>query len=512
MTNNIAVSSSNRRIAKNTVLLYLRTLIVLFISLYTSRLVLKALGAEDMGIYNVVGGIVALMLFFRASLSKATSRFITYGLGNGSDESTLMRIFSAAMTNHLIIVGVVIIVGETVGLLILNHWTDIPEIRQTAAFWTYQCALVIFCIQIITSPYESVVIAQEDMSIYAYMSILSAVLKLVIALIMLGSSLDRLILYGVLMVLMDASVLLIYYIYDHKKYSVFRFSLIWDADFSKRMFTFSGWTLLGSSTNALTQQGVSLLFNNFIGLIANTALGFANQINAALSQFVSSFSTAFNPQIIKLYAQKEMLQMNLLMQRASKFSFMLTYVVALPLIFNMDFVLQIWLGNVPKYTTEFCQLILICCVIDGTTSVFNTAINATGNIKGFQIGISFSFLLDIITSAILLVMNMHPALVFSSRIITRGFINMLIEFFFIRKQLAFNMKRYVQSVLLPILVTIAVTVPIMWFSAIQFEGWKALIISCAISLICCSLITWVLFLHSTEREKIYCIVKNKLSM
>lgn len=504
--------SSNKRIAKNTVLLYIRTLIVLVISLYTSRLILKALGAEDLGLYNVVGGIVALMAFFRAALSKATSRFITYGLGSGNDNETLKRIFSAAMTNHLIIAGLAILLGETIGLFILKNWTDIPENRQMAAFWTYQCALVIFCLHIITAPFESIVIAHEKMSFYAYISILSAILKLGIAFIMLNSLLDRLILYGVLMVLMDVVILIIYILYDRRKYPVFRFRPFWDPNYSKLMFAFSGWTLLGSSANALTQQGVSLLFNNFVGLIANAALGFANQVNGALSQFVSSFHTAFNPQIIKLYAQQQMKQMHLLINRASKFSFILTYMIALPLIVNMDFILNVWLGDVPQYTTEFCQLILISCIIDSTTSVFNTSITATGNIRGFQIGISMSFFLDVFAAAVLLLIHQHPALVFGSRIVTRGFINMAIELYFVKKQLSFDLRHYFITVLLPIMLTVVVTVPLVWCSAQYFSGWLRLIISGMVSLVCCACLSMSLYINSDERKTIGRIVRSKISL
>ncbi len=504
--------SSNKRIAKNTVLLYLRTLIVLVISLYTSRLILKALGAEDLGIYNVVGGIVALMAFFRASMSKATSRFITYSLGNGSDEATMKRIFSAAMMNHLIIAGVAIVAGETIGLLILKYWADIPDTRQFAALCTYQCALAIFCVHIITTPFESVVIAHENMSVYAYISILTAVLKLALAFVMLGSSLDRLILYGVMMVLMDLLIFFIYVLYCHRRYPVFRFLLLWDKEYSKQMFTFSGWTLFGSSANAATQQGVSLLFNNFIGLIANAALGFANQVNAALAQFVSSFHTAFNPQIVKLYAQREMEKMHLLMNRASKFSFLLTYVIALPLIANMDFVLNKWLVDVPQYTTEFCQLILISCIIDSMTGVFNTAITATGNIRGFQIGISISFILDLVTAAALLFLHQHPALVFGSRIMTRGVINMIIELHFVKKQLSFDLRHYCITVLLPVILTVAVTVPLVWCSLHYFYGWLRLFVSTSVSLVCCALLSLSAFMNPNERRHLISIFNSKIRL
>ena len=507
----MSVVSSNERIAKNTVLLYIRTIIVLLISLYSSRMILKALGAVDLGIYNVVGGIVALMVFFRTSLSKATSRFITYELGGKGDSSSLSRIFSSAMTIHVLIAVSAVLLGETLGIYILNNWTDIPEIRQNAAFWVFQCSLVVFCLQIVTSPYESIIIAHENMSVFAYMSILSAILKLLIVFVLLGSSFDRLVLYGVLLAFVDAIILLFYFLYDKRKYPAFRFRFMWDSEYSKKIFSFSGWTLLGSSANAATQQGVGLLFNNFVGLIANTALGFAYQINGALVQFVGSFQTAFNPQVIKLYAQNELTQMHVLMIRASKFSFVLAYMFALPLIFNMSFVLDLWLGDVPQYTVEFCQLILVCCIIDSISGVFNTAITATGEIKGFQIGISCSFLLDLLTAVVLLLFKLHPALVFGSRIFTRGVLNMCIMLFFSHKQLDFDIKQYAKSVLLPILFSLFITIPIMIVIVRLFHTWGSFIVSGALSVFCMVIITLFFFLSKSERKAVMVTIRDHYS-
>ncbi|MBQ6769892.1 MAG: hypothetical protein IJP44_02795 [Bacteroidales bacterium] len=491
-------------------MLYCRTAVVLFVSLYTTRLLLKALGADDLGIYNVVGGVVALMSFFRSSLSKATSRFITFEAGRNNDSNNLARIFSSAMTIHIIITAAVFVLGETVGLLILSYWTDIPETRQTAAFWVYQCSLVIFCIHILSSPYEAIVIAYEKMSVFAYISIFSAFSKLGIAIIMLNSALDRLVLYGVLLVVMDMLVFIFYYIYDRKNYPIFRFHFNWDAEYSRRLLGFSGWTLLGSSANAATQQGVSLLFNNFVGLVANTALGFANQVSGAVSQFVHSFQTAFNPQIIKLYAQHELEQMHLLMIRSSKFCFLLAYLFALPLIANMEFVLQLWLGEVPRYTVEFCQLILVCCVIDSTTGVFNTSITATGNIKGFQIGISISFLLDLATAAVLLLLHMPAPLVFGSRILTRGLINMVIELYFVRKQLSFSLRKYLKAVLVPISTILMVSVPLMWITISNLDGWRCFVVACVLSAILCAIVGWLVFLNKSEKHALIDTIKTRV--
>ncbi len=502
--------SNNKRIAKNTVTLYFRTLVVLVISLYTSRLVLKALGAEDLGIYNVVGGIVALLVFIRATLSSSTSRFITYELGKGSNVHDINRVFSAAMSIHLIIVACVILLGETLGLFIFFNWIEIPVERHTAALIVYHCALVMFCINLLSSPYESIIIAKEEMQVFAFISIINAILQLGLAVLLIRCNSDRLILYGLIMTLITVVVFFCYYFYIRSKHSEYKYRVLWDSYYSRQMFSFSGWTLLGASTNAATQQGVSILFNNFVGLIANAALGFANQVNAALQSFVGSFRLSFNPQVIKYYAQHDLPQMHLLMNRASKFGFMLAYVIALPLIVNMDYVLHIWLEEVPKYTVEFCQLILICTIIDSTTGVLNTGITATGNIRGFQIGISISFFLDLITASLLLVLHLSPTLVFGSRIITRGGINMLIELYFVRKQLSFSLRRYIIEVLIPIIFALAFTIPFIWLIGGTLNSLNGLMLSILISVISCAFITLFVFLNRDERKTVYKMVKNRI--
>ena len=236
--------SSNSRIAKNTFVLYIRTIIILVISLYTSRLVLKALGVVDLGIFNVVGGVVSLMSFMRISLTKSTGRFITYEIGRNSGENGLTKVFSIAMTIHIIIAGFALIIGETIGLYILENWTVIPEIRRQAAFVIYQAALLVFILQLITVPYESVIIANENMKVFAYMTILSALLKLGVVFVMLESDIDRLILYGISIVAIDLFIFLTYLIITKMKYPAFRFHLLWDKNYSRQMLVFSGWTLV----------------------------------------------------------------------------------------------------------------------------------------------------------------------------------------------------------------------------------------------------------------------------
>lgn len=503
--------SNNKRIAKNTIFLYFRTLIILVVSLYTSRLVLQALGETDLGIYNVVGGIVTLMAFLQAAQTKATSRFITYELGKADcTDERLKRVFSVCMTIHIIIAGIVLILGETFGLWIVNEWTNIPPERVGAANWVYQFALLTFVLHMVRVPYDSVIIANENMSVYAYFSIIEASLKLGVVFLLLEFAGDRLIYYALLIAAVALIQLFLYGGYTRRHYPVYKFKLLWDKEYSKNILSFSGWTMLGSTANTATQQGVSLLFNNFVGLVANAALGFANQVHAALVQFIHSFSTAFNPQIVKLYANGDYDAMHTLMFRASKFSFALAYVLALPLIANMDFILNLWLTEVPQYTTEFCQLILMCTVIDATTGVYYTSITASGKIRNYQIGISISFLLDLLCAFVLLKLGMHPAVVFGSRIVTRGLVNMFIGLHFCRTQIFFNVGKYAKAVFLPVIATIVLTIPLVTIICHQFDGWVKLLLSIAVSVMSVGWCTIFLIMNKSERKSIFNQIRNAL--
>lgn len=497
----MSIKADNSRIAKNTIYLYIRTIIVLMVSLYTSRVVLKVLGAEDLGIYNVVGGIVAMMSFFQTAQTKATSRFITYELGKGGN--SFSKVFSVCITIHLVVAILGLVLGETVGLLIISKWTDIPLDRQSAAFWAYQLALFVFCVHMLRVPYDSVVVAHERMSMFAYMSIIEAALQLGLVYILTIIDGDKLIYYSLSVAFVALVLYVCYYLYVQRNFSIYRFKLTWDKVYSSRILAFSGWTLLGSGANTATQQGVNLLMNNFVGLVANAAMGFAGQVNIAVSKFINGFSTAFTPQIIKLYAIKDYKSLHILINRSSKFSFVLCLMMALPLISNMEYILSIWLGpEVPMYTKEFCQLILVCTVIDATTGVYNTVMTATGNIKNYQIAISVSFLLDLGCCFVMLVSAFNPICVFGSRIATRGIINMFIGLFFIKRQAGFNIKYYCKTVMSRIILTLIITIPpIVWVS-IYTDNLLRLIITGLMSITLVSICTLFIIMSKQERMAI----------
>lgn len=476
------MNAANQRIAKNTTFLYIRTIIILLVSLYTSRVILEALGVTDLGIYNVVGGIVTLVSSLQAAQTSATSRFITFELGKvGISGAELKRIFSICLTIHILLALLVLVLAETVGLVIVNNYIEIPPERIVAANVVYQFSIATLIIHLIRVPYGSVIIAHERMSIYAYVAVVEAVFLLALALGVKFLGGDRLILYSFGVTFIALILFGIYYIYVYRQFSSYRFNWIWDKKDSLRVLSFSGWTLLGSTSDTIEQQGVSLLLNKFVGLVANTALGFANQVSLAVGKFVKSFGTAFNPQIIKYYASGEKNKMFCLINRASKYSFMLCYVMALPLIVNMDFVLSIWLKEVPQYTVEFCQLILACTIIDATTGVLNTSITASGKIKGFQIAISISFLCDFLMALGLLLLHANPVLVFGVRIMMRGVLNMLIEFYYCDRLLDFNLKNYLREVFLPIVTTLLLTIPPIVYICKHTEGIAMFFLTCLVA-------------------------------
>lgn len=505
------MDENNVRIARNAIYLYFRTFAVLIVSLYTSRLVLQLLGITDLGIYNVVGGVVALLTFFQASLSKATSRFLAYDIGAQKSAEESNKTFGACITVHLIVAVLVLLFGESIGLFLINYTAKIPDSRWVTANVVYQFSLFVFIVHIVRLPFDSVIISHEKMSFYAYISIVEVVLQLALVKILFLVKGDPLFYYSLMILLIALFLLLMYVAYIKRNYPRYRISLVWDKVLLRKIWSFSGWTMVGSTANSVTQQGVVLLINNFVGLAANAALGFAGQVNAAVSKFVTSFTTAFNPQIIKLYAKKDISAMQLLVNRSSKFSFLLAMFFASPLIINMDYILSIWLDSVPLYTTEFCQILVVCLVFDATTGSLNTSITASGKLKIYQICLSISFLLDFCVAFLLLKNECSPILVFVSRIVSRCIINMFIGFYFVRKDVGLLIYPYIKNVLLPAAVTVVVV--ITFFTIVKFNfGIIGFGLSSVFSWIVLIFCGFTFVLNSQERRTLFNIIKKKMGM
>lgn len=377
-------SSSNQRIAKNTIFLYFRMIVSIAVSLYTVRVLWTVLGVNDYGIYNLVGGIVLMFAFINTAMVASSQRFISFELGRG-DMQQLRRVFSISVTIHFLLALIVLCLAETVGLWFLNEKINIPSERMIAANWVYQCSLTAFLFNVISVPYNSCIVAHEHMKAYGYLSILDIILKLLIVFITDWIPYDRLIIYAILYLLVSAIMRLLYSFYCKKHFEECVFERSGDFSLMKKMFSFAGWSFLGNMGFSVRDYGGNIILNLFYDVSANAAKGIANQVGGAVNSFALSFTMALNPQITKRYAKGEIESMLSLLYNGCKYSLLLVSIVTIPLFISADVVLNLWLGSVAPYTIGFMRLVLLMSLIDCVVSPITTSIQATGRIKKFQI-------------------------------------------------------------------------------------------------------------------------------
>ncbi len=377
-------SANNKRIAKNTLLLYIRTIFTMLISLYTSRVILDALGVEDYGIYNVVGGVVAMFSMISGSLSSSISRFLTFEIGRG-DREKLKRIFSTSIYIQIALAVIVFVVVEVLAIWFLETQMQIPTGRMDAAHWVLQCTLMAFCINLISIPYNACLIAHEHMKTFAYVSIMEAVLKLGICYLVNILPTDKLVTYAILLTLLAGLIRFVYGVYCHRYFEETCGKAIFDKQLFKEMASFSGWSFFTSTNHMLNTQGINMLMNVYFGVVVNAARGVATQVESAVLQFVNNFTTAINPQITKSYAAGNIEQTYDLVCRGAKFSYLAMLVFSLPLICEAEMILNIWLKNVPDYAVVFTQLSLILGAIDSLGASSYTAAMASGRIKIYSL-------------------------------------------------------------------------------------------------------------------------------
>ena len=372
--------SNNKTIAKNTMLLYFRMMITMIIQLYTSRVILQILGVDDYGIYQSVGGIVGFLSFLNGVLSTGSSRFLTFGLGEG-DKEKLKRIFSTTLTGHILLALIIVAIAETGGLWFLNHKLIIPPERMDAALVVFHLSIVTAFFSLTQVPYNASIIAHEKMGVYAYVSIFEAVARLAIVYVLLIGSIDKLILYAILLCVLQVGIILFYRFYcvRHFEETHFKFSI--DKKLFKEIAGFSGWSFFAGSAIALNGQGVLLLLNMFFSPAVVAARSISLQVNMAANQFVSNFQTAANPQIVKRFAAKDYEGSKALLLQTTKVSFFLMLILALPIFLTAESLLTIWLGIVPEYTVVFLQLIVIQSLFQVFDTSFYRALYAKGRLK-----------------------------------------------------------------------------------------------------------------------------------
>ena len=382
-------SEANKRIAKNTMLLYGRMGLMMIISFFTARITLEALGVENYGINNVVGGLVSMFSLISSSLTSSTSRFMTFGLGAG-DKQRLNRIFITSSNIHTILAVIVVIAIETVGVWFLNNELVIPPDRLTAAHWVLQCSTITFAVGLLSVPYNAAIVAHERMDIYAYFSIFDAIARLVIVFSIKYYGGDKLILLAIISLIPTLTKQFYYWYYCKKHFKECTYHAIWDKHIFKEMFGFAGWNFFGSTAFMLNTQGVNMLINMFYGVTLNAARGICFQIESIVNQFAGNFSVAINPQITKSYAAKDYDYTYTLIKRGAIYSYCLMLIIVAPIIMEIDSILKIWLINVPDHTANFTRLGLFNNLVMTLGNSLYTAIIASGKIKKYQIIITIA--------------------------------------------------------------------------------------------------------------------------
>ena len=498
--------ANTTRIAKNTVVLYIRMIVVMLIALYTSRIVLKALGVEDFGLYTVIGGVVALFSFLRSSMEQATQRFLNFEMGK--PDGDLSKVFRVSLTIHLLFAALALVLGETVGLLLVNKVIEIPEGREFAANVVYQCVLFSLCTTVITVPFSATVIAHAQMTFYAVVNILDACLKLGIAFVVLASPPDKLILYGILMMLISVVNILLYLIYCKKKFLEVQILLLFDKSLFKQMFSFTSWTILRQAATVGSNQGNNILINMFHGVAANAAMGIGNQVGNAVLSLSGSFQTAFNPQITKSYASKDFDYLRFLLFTVSKLSFILMFVVSLPIIINVDFLLGVWLEDVPSGAALFGIFWIIQSIINSLSTPLNFCVNASGNIKQNQIACSLVDLSDLIILFALFKVGFPPITAMAVKIYVVT-LELFIRLHYACKYIpGLDLSIYLKSVLFPLILT-TIICTVFAYVMIHLVGdginiWLKTVVIFIISCLC----TLYIALNTRERGVLLSLIQK----
>lgn len=502
---------NNKRIAKNTIFLYIRMLILMFVSLYTSRVILSALGVEDYGIYNVVGGIITLFTFVNGGMISATQRYLTFEIGKGNPIQ-LNKVFSTSLLIHIIIALLVVFLGETIGLWFLYEKLVIPAERMSAAFWVYQCSIIACVVNIMSVPYNATIIAHEKMSAFAYISILEATLKLAIVYMLYITPWSKLISYSVLILSVQLIIRFIYARYSKKHFAETHYRHQIDKSLLKEMTSFAGWSLTTSIAYVLSSQGLNMMLNIFFGPVVNAARAIAVQIQGTVRQFVNSVQMAINPQITKNYASSQLTTMHLLMSRCARFSYFLLFLLSLPLLIETEYILSIWLIKVPENTAIFTRLILILTLLYPFSNPLIIANQATGKVKSFEIASGVILLSLLPLSYIALKLGAPSFFVYIINVFLE-LATLIFRLLLIRKDINMSLTFYLKSAVLPAAITTVVSCapPLLVFQYVNNDLWGFISVVCT-SVVSVVISIAILGITKNERKvltaKIMSIVRN----
>lgn len=506
-----AQKSKNKRIAKNTLFLYARMFLTMVIGLYTSRIVLRVLGESDYGVYSVVGSLVIMLAYINSVFVSATQRYMSYSLGDGTEEKQ-HKVFCTSMSVHIILALIIFVLAETVGLWFINTCLEVPEERMCAANWVYQFSIISVLTSILTIPYNSSVIAHERMNIFAYISIIDAVMKLLMAYMLLTISWDKLIVYAALMSVITLITSPCYVIYCRNHFKECHYQVIIDKCQIKEMAAFSGWTAVGTLGFTFKDQLINILINIFYGTAVNAARGLTMQVNNIVNQFVVNIFMAVSPQIIKQYAAGNITESRKLVYGSAKFAFFLMGIIIIPLIINLRYILTLWLGEVPRYTYEFLVIILIGSLLATLSTSCTTALQATGNIRNFQITISILFLCEIPAAYILMHFDCAPFIAILPSLITQ-FLGILVRFYILHKQVeGYGVAYFLSRIVLQSVCVIALAFTICTFIACHLhqDSFPMLCVSTLIYIVITISIIYFAGISKNEREYINVFLKKNI--
>jgi O-antigen/teichoic acid export membrane protein len=500
--------SNTKRIAKNTLMLYFRQLLIMLVSLYTIRAILDILGAEDYGIYNLVAGVVTMFGFLSGSMAAASQRYFAFQLGRG-DYEQLQKTFSLNFLIYILIVTVVLLLAETIGMWFVNHKLIIPQDRMGAARWIYQCSIISFVFTILVTPFMAVIIAYEDMNIYATVSIVEVLLKLGSVFLLRIIVLDKLQLYGILLCVVTIINTGIYSCICKRKYQACRFRFYWNTDLFKELSGFTGWNLFGAFSGIFKNQGVNILLNQFFNPLVIASRGIASMVYTAVASFSQNFSTALRPQIIKKYANGYKDEFILWVFRGSKTTYFLMYLFIVPLILEMSTVLSLWIKNVPGHAVVFTRLILIDALIDSITFTIITSVQAIGKIKLYQSVVGGILLLNVPLSWIFLIMG-YPSYFVMIVGICLTFMVFIIRLLIMRMLIDFCIFQFFKEVLLPIckISVLSMILPVIIYVNLKQSLLRFFLVA-GVSIVSTGGSIYFLGLSSMERYKIITSIRDK---
>ena len=496
---------NSKRLAKNTLFLYFRMFIIMVVTFFTTRVVLQVLGVTDYGIYNTVAGVVVLFAFLNNAMVTTTQRFLNYYLGKSDDDSVALC-FSMSLIVHVAIGLILVILAEGVGLWFIHYKMSLPTERMNVALWTLHLAALTSFVNVVKSPYNACLIAYEKMDFYAYISIFEAILKLAIVYMLSLSTMDKLMLYGIMLFSVSLIVMLMYKLYCNKHYEISKYKFSWDKPMFLNMFQFSGFSLLGNAANAGTQQGISMIVNVFAGVTTNAAIGVSNQLSHGIYNFITNFQVAFNPTLVKTYAQNEFEQLKNLIYRVSRYSFFLMFIISLPVIVYCENFLDLWLGTVPDYSAAFCRLTILTLLIDTIAEPLWKTVQASGDIKRYQLTVSLILLCNLPLAYLLLLEGFSPVWVFIIKL-GLNLVAYLYRFHYCRRLIDIPIKHYLNRTIVPI-ASIVLLMVLLAFSiaALRIHYIFGSLIIAGIA----SLLVLFVGLSKNERKYAFDIVKGRI--